>query len=146
MQTIGTYLLDFVLAVLLGLFMKYVVPYLKSKITTENLSFIKGWVEDLVAAAEQTITGSKMGSERKAWVISMLEKLGIVVDDTVDALIEAAVLALKSTVNVLSEAVISGVKEVTGGAITEDTAEKAVEAITGQAPEQDSEETAKQEV
>jgi hypothetical protein len=150
METLGTYLLDFVLAVILGLFIKYAVPYIKSKITAENLSFIKTWVENLVAAAEQTITGSKMGATRKAWVKTMLEKLGIVADETVDALIESAVLALNSTVNVLTEAIVSGVEEVTNGAVTEEKAKEAVETVTAAVTETASatattEETVKQE-
>ena len=127
MENIGTYILDFIIALVMGVFIKYAVPFIKSKITTENLSFIKTWVEKLVAAAEQTITGSGMGAEKKAWVISMLDKLDIVVDDTVDALIESAVLALNSTVTVVSEAVVTGVEKATG--VTEEDAQSAVSVV-----------------
>lgn len=143
MEVIGTYILDFVIAVALGLFIKYAVPYVKSKITAENLSFIKTWVESLVAAAEQTITGSKMGSTKKAWVISMLEKLDIVVDDTVDALIESAVLAINSTVNIVTDAIITGVEQATSGAVTEEKAKDAVEKITGAGTEGQKQEATK---
>lgn len=130
METAGTYLLDLLIAVALGLFIKYAVPYTKSKITVENLSFVKTWVDNLVAAAEQTITGSKMGSAKKAWVIEALGKLGIIVDDTVDALIESAVYAINSAVDVLKEAVVTGVEEATNGAVTEKKAKETVDIVT----------------
>lgn len=142
METIGTYLLDFVLAVALGLFVKYAVPYIKSRITAENLSFVKTWVESLVAAAEQTITGSKMGAAKKAWVITALEKLGVVVDDTVDALIESAVHAMNSAVDVLKEVVVTGVEEVTNGAVTEEKAAATVKTVTAAATTETATETA----
>ncbi|MDP4153835.1 MAG: hypothetical protein Q8865_10450 [Bacillota bacterium] len=47
--------------------------------------------------AGQTIKGSKMGAYRKLWVINMLDKLGVAVDDGVNALIEATVKALNDT-------------------------------------------------
>jgi hypothetical protein len=130
METIGTYLLDLALTVALGLFIKYAVPYIKSRITMENLSFVKTWVDSLVAAAEQTITGSKMGTVKKMWVISSLEKLEIVVDDTVDALIESAVHAINLSVDVMKEVVVTGVEEATKGAVTEEKAKKAIETVT----------------
>jgi hypothetical protein len=96
----------------------------------ENLSFVKTWVDSLVAAAEQTITGSKMGTVKKMWVISSLEKLEIVVDDTVDALIESAVHAINLSVDVMKEVVVTGVEEATKGAVTEEKAKKAIETVT----------------
>jgi len=131
MEAIGKYILDFVIAVALALIIKCGVPYIKSRITAEKLNFIKTWVESLVAAAEQTIKGSKMGPTKKAWVISMLEKLGIVVDDTVDALIESAVLALNSTVNIITDAIIEGAELATDGAVTEEKINTVAENITG---------------
>jgi len=128
-DTIGTYVLDAVLAAALGVLLKYGVPYIKSLITAKNLAFIKTWVDTAVAAAEQTITGSGMGAEKKAWVIALLEKMEIIVDDTVDALIEAAVNALAATVDTVAAATTEAVTEATDGAVTAATAEAAVASI-----------------
>jgi hypothetical protein len=127
METISTYLLDFLVALALGLFLKYLVPYVKSKITSENLSFVKTWVDKLVAAAEQTITGSKMGTAKKAWVLKMLDELEITVDDGVDALIEAAVKELKTATDAAAKAVSVTVEAKTGVSAAEATA--AVEGV-----------------
>ena len=127
METISTYLLDFLVALTLGLFIKYLVPYIKSKITSENLSFVKTWVDKLVKAAEQTITGSKMGTAKKAWVLKMLDELEITVDDGVDALIEAAVIELKTATEAAAKAIAAAVEAKTG--VSEVEAVAAVEGV-----------------
>ena len=53
-------------------------------------------IDKLVAAAEQKIKGSGMGTEKKAEVIAQLEALHIKVDDFIDNMIEAAVYALNT--------------------------------------------------
>ena len=124
------YILDFVLALALGLFVKFVVPYTKSKITTENLSFVKTWVDSAVLAAEQTIKGSEMGAKKKEWVIEFLKQLEITVDDTVDAMIEASVKALKSTTDVVTSAVVAAISEATNNRVNPSSANNIVDSIT----------------
>ena len=131
LDTIAKYALDGILAVTLGFFLKYGIPYLKSLATSKNLSFISEWVNTAVNAAEQKIQGSGMGIKKKEWAVKLLEQVGIVVDDTVDAMIEAAVKAMNESVNVLKEVVVQGVSEATDGIVTEEMANTAINSITG---------------
>lgn len=71
------------------------IPYIKSKTTTEQQKEINAWVKIAVAAAEQIYVGSGRGEEKKAYVINWLREHGVTVDETkLDALIEAAVYEL----------------------------------------------------
>ena len=71
---------------------KVVVPPLKewlaAKTTTEQRGLMYTFVKELVAAAEQTIVGAGLGSEKMQYVIDGLKAKGITVD--ID-MIEAAV-------------------------------------------------------
>lgn len=71
------------------------IPYIKSKTTTEQQKEINAWVKIAVSAAEQIYVGSGRGEEKKAYVIQWLRDHGITVDESkLDALIEAAVYEL----------------------------------------------------
>lgn len=71
------------------------IPYIKSKTTTEQQKEINAWVKIAVAAAEQVYVGSGRGEEKKAYVINWLREHGVTVDEAkLDALIEAAVYEL----------------------------------------------------
>lgn len=103
MNEISMYILEGFLLIFLGVVTKFFIPYLKTQATASNLACVKLWIDALVKAAEQTIHGSKMGTEKKAWVIKILKSVGIKIDETVDALIEAAVYALNSAINKADE-------------------------------------------
>ena len=82
-------------AVLCAIVTCVLVPYIKSKTTTEQQKEINAWVKIAVAAAEQIYTGSGRGEEKKAYVLEWLREHGITVDDEkLDAMIEAAVYEL----------------------------------------------------
>lgn len=71
------------------------IPWIKSKTTSEQQKEINGWVKIAVAAAEQIYKGHDRGEEKKAYVIEWLREHGITVDaDKLDAMIEAAVYEL----------------------------------------------------
>lgn len=71
------------------------IPYIKSKTTTEHQKEINAWVKIAVSAAEQIYKGSGRGEEKKAYVIQWLRDRGITVDEAkLDALIESAVYEL----------------------------------------------------
>lgn len=71
------------------------IPYIKSKTTTEQQKEINAWVKIAVAAAEQIYVGASRGEEKKAYVINWLREHGVTVDEAkLDALIEAAVYEL----------------------------------------------------
>lgn len=76
-----------------------IVPYMKQKISAEKLSELRTWASIAVYAAEMMFVGSGRGAEKKAYVIAFLESKGFTLDvDSIDAVIEAAVLALKNAV------------------------------------------------
>lgn len=85
-----------------------VIPYIKSKTTTEQQSQLKSWARIGVAAAEQMYSGSGRGLEKRKYVVHFLNSKGYDVDvDTVNALIESEVNQLWS--NEILEGVEEGV-------------------------------------
>lgn len=69
-----------------------VIPYIKSKTTTERQAQLKSWARVGVAAAEQMFSGSGRGSEKRKYVVNFLNSKGFDVDlETVNALIESEV-------------------------------------------------------
>ena len=90
-----TPIVEAVAAVLCAVVTCVLVPYIKSKTTTEQQKEINAWVKIAVAAAEQIYTGSGRGEEKKAYVLEWLRAHGDTVDDEkLDAMIEAAVYEL----------------------------------------------------
>jgi hypothetical protein len=82
----------------------FLVPYIKRKLNEAQLIELAKWVEIAVKAAEQIIRGTKVGKERKEWVLAYLRDRGFDLDDEevaaqVDALIEAFVLGLRQNAN-----------------------------------------------
>ena len=71
------------------------IPYIKSKTTTEQQKEINAWVKIAVTAAEQIYKGQGRGEEKKEYVLAWLQEHGITVDEAkLDAMIEAAVYEL----------------------------------------------------
>ena len=71
------------------------VPYIKSKTTSEQQKEINAWVKIAVSAAEQIFNGSGRGGGTKGYAIAWIKEHGVKVDETeLDALIEAAVYEL----------------------------------------------------
>ena len=76
----------------------FVVPYIKSRTTASQQIQINSWVKIAVAAVEQTCKDVK-GAEKKKRVLGWLYQHGIVVnEDQIDAMIEAAVYEIKSSI------------------------------------------------
>jgi hypothetical protein len=75
----------------------FLIPWIKSKLTSEQRSELVAWVKIAVAAAEQVYTGSGRGAEKKQYVLDFLTSKGLTVDeDSVNAAIEAAVQQLNA--------------------------------------------------
>lgn len=90
-----TPIVEAVAALIAALITAVVVPYIKSRTTTNQQQQINAWVRIAVTAAEQIYAGSGRGEEKKAYVIDWLRKHGVTVDESkLDALIEAAVFEL----------------------------------------------------
>ena len=102
-------------AALIGVIITCVlIPYIKSKTTTEQQKEINAWVKIAVSAAEQLFTGSGRGEEKQAYVIAWLKERGITVDEAeLDALIEAAVYELEQGLIPLEGIDIEATTEVT---------------------------------
>ena len=90
-----TPIVEAVVAVVCAVVTCVLIPYIKSKTTTEQQKEINAWVKIAVSAAEQIYTGSGRGEEKKEYVVQWLKDRGITVDaEKIDAMIEAAVYEL----------------------------------------------------
>ncbi len=91
-----TLLFEGVLTILFALVTMYVIPWIKTKVSAEELTEIIKWVKIAVQAAEMIYKESGMGEEKKAYVKTFLEDKGIKYDERqIDSMIESAVLELK---------------------------------------------------
>lgn len=74
----------------------FLIPYIKAKVSSEQLDTIKFWVNIAVEAAEQIYTGTGRGQEKKAYVVKFLNSKGFTLNtEEIDSIIEAAVLELR---------------------------------------------------
>jgi hypothetical protein len=85
---------DIAIAVILGIAARYGIPYIKSLLSAKKLELAASFIQKAVEAAEQKIKGSKMGEEKKEWVLSLVRGAGIIAVETAEALLEAAVKAM----------------------------------------------------
>jgi LL-H family phage holin len=91
-----TLLFEGVLTILFALITMYFIPWLKTKVSAEELADIIKWVKIAVQAAEMIYNESGMGEAKKAYVKTFLEDKGIKYDERqIDSLIESAVMELK---------------------------------------------------
>ena len=78
---------------------EFLIPYLKAKLGDENFATLKNWVKIAVQAAEMIFKESKMGEQKKEYVLEFLKTKGYKVDtEAINNLIESAVLDLKKEV------------------------------------------------
>lgn len=74
----------------------FLIPWLKTKAGAEKFAEIEKWTRVAVNAAEMIYKESGMGEAKKQYVVNYLNARGYKLDmDTVETLIEAAVLELK---------------------------------------------------
>lgn len=96
-----TLLFEGIITVIVAIITAFVIPWLKAKISAEDLAEIMKWVKIAVQAAEMIYKESGMGEAKKAYVESFLSDLGIRYDaKQIDSLIESAVLELKKNIEV----------------------------------------------
>ena len=85
-----------VITLIFGCISAFLIPYLKSKLTAEQLSKVKFWVNIAVEAAEMIYTGTGRGEEKKQYVLDFLNSKGFTLNMAeIENLIESAVLQLK---------------------------------------------------
>ena len=91
-----TVLFEGIITVLVAVITIFVIPWLKSKISAEDLAEVMKWVKIAVQAAEMIYKESGMGKAKKAYVIEFLNDVGVSFDEQkIDNMIESAVLELK---------------------------------------------------
>jgi len=91
-----TILFEGIITVLVAVMTMFVIPWIKSKMSAEDLAEVLKWVKIAVQAAEMIYKESGMGTAKKAYVEAFLKANGIDYDaEKIDALIESAVLELK---------------------------------------------------
>lgn len=73
----------------------FVVPYLKNKMGDQKYNKMKDWIKIGVQAAEMIFTESGLGQKKKEYVLRFLEQKGYTIDESIDNLVESAVLELK---------------------------------------------------
>lgn len=90
-----TPLFNAVIALMSVIITVYLIPFIKSKYSTEKINNAYAYVTIAVKAAEQLMKDTKTGQEKREWVLQYLHNAGIDVDwSTIDALIEEAVYEL----------------------------------------------------
>ena len=91
-----TNLIVAILTLAVSLVSVYLIPYIKTKVSAEQLDTIKFWVNIAVEAAEMIYNGTGRGEEKKAYVVKFLNSKGFTLNpEEIDNIIEAAVLELK---------------------------------------------------
>lgn len=99
-----TTIFEGIITIILAVVTMFVIPWLKSKISSQDLAEIMKWVKIAVQAAEMIYTESGMGEAKKAYVVSFLEDLGITYDEKqINNLIESAVLELKKEIEYVTD-------------------------------------------
>jgi len=94
-----TMLIEGIFTILVAVMTMFVIPWIKSKISAEQLSEVMKWVKIAVQAAEMIYKESGMGEAKKAYVMSFLDNLGIMYNkEQINNLIESAVLELKKEI------------------------------------------------
>lgn len=94
-----TPIMEAVLALVAVLITYYLIPWIKTKTTSEQRAEINAWVKIGVQAAEQLFVGVGRGAEKKAYVMEFIQSKGYHIDTTeLDKLIESAVLAVNKGV------------------------------------------------
>ena len=90
-----TALFGAIITVAVGLIVYKFWPYMIAKVGEDKMNQALFWVKIAVSAAEQVIQGTKMGTDRKAWVKKFLNDRGFDADlDWLDAMIESEVKKL----------------------------------------------------
>lgn len=91
-----TFIFRAIILIIAGVVAKFVIPYFKAKTTSEDQAKIYTLVQIAVQAAEQIITATGAGAEKKKYVQEWLAARNLTIDDTaLDAMIESAVYEMK---------------------------------------------------
>ena len=78
----------------------YLIPYIRSKTSSDVQAEINYWATVAVNAAEQKYSAPKSGEKKKEYVLEFLKAKGFKIDlNSLDNVIESAVLQLKQSLS-----------------------------------------------
>lgn len=87
-----TPIVEAIIALATAIISIFVVPFVKNKVSQQDMQSLLSWVEIAVKAAEQLYTSTD-GEKKKQYVLTFLANKGYRIDDDeIDKAIEAAVL------------------------------------------------------
>lgn len=91
----------FVLLIILAVLMRYIIPYLQKLVDNTELGYLRQVASDAVVAAEQTVSTTGSGVEKKEIVTKFIKNMLIsknisISDQQIDSLIESAVYMLNT--------------------------------------------------
>lgn len=91
-----TTILEVAITLLSAVLTGFLIPFVRSRLSTEKKERLEFWIRTAVKAAEQIFKNSeKAGIKKKDWVVQFLLSKGLVFDvDEVTALIESEVYRL----------------------------------------------------
>ena len=97
------YIAEGIIAILLIVISRYLIPFIKNKIGDDQFTTLAGWVKFAVLRAEQVLT-AETGEQKKKYVISFIDELLQeskinVTAEQLDVLIESAVKEMKFAQN-----------------------------------------------
>ncbi len=93
-----TQVITAVITLIVACISAFLIPYLKTKLSANQLSNVITWVNIAVEAAEMIYNGTGRGEEKKQYVLEFLESKGFTVNSAeIETLIESAVLELNLT-------------------------------------------------
>lgn len=93
-----TQVITAVITLIIACVSAFLIPYLKGKLSADQLDTVMLWVNIAVQAAEMLYVGSGRGEEKKQYVLDFLNSKGYTLNAAeIENLIEAAVLELKLT-------------------------------------------------
>lgn len=88
------YILYIIMSLAIVVVTRYLVPYLKARLTAAEQEGLIQLIENLVQAAEQLFTAEKSGEQKKEYVVNALSEKGVLITESVNAMIESAVYSL----------------------------------------------------
>ena len=95
-----TQILVLFIEILASIVSVFVVRYLRSKLSSEQMELLSAAVNTAVYGAEQIFKGTGLGQKKKEYVVNYLRENGYDVDtEAVNAAIEAAVIKMKNELN-----------------------------------------------
>ena len=108
MEQITTTIIELIVLIIAALIGRYVIPFIKTNVDIKKLELITEWALKFVKAAENILTGSGRGEEKRNQVITWLkekaDEIGIeLTEDQLRTLLEDAYTTMIQEANKLKK-------------------------------------------